>query len=246
MREPPTAAEQVLTAATEADPRELPEVLCATLCRALKVDGVTLSLLTDTPDRQLLHASGTAALRLEQVQFEMGEGPCVTAAATGNPVIVADLHGRLTQWPLFGPAARERLPEIGAVYAFPMTDGDGGHPVGSVDLLRLEPWDPDEATLREWAAATRAVGLALLTSPAVLPWDPTPTMEAHWGRTHRAAGVLSQRMGVPVDEALARLRADAFGSGRPLPDIAEETLARLLGGAGDGAAGDGHGPRGSA
>ncbi|GAA0455126.1 GAF and ANTAR domain-containing protein [Streptomyces olivaceiscleroticus] len=244
MREPSAAAEQVMAAAAEADPRDLPEVLCATLCRALPVDGATLSLLTDTPDRQLLHASGTAALRLEQVQFEMGEGPCVTAAATGGPVIVADLHGRLTQWPLFGSAARERLPEIGAVYAFPITDGDGGHPVGSVDLLRLEPWDPDEATLQECAAAAHAVGLALLTAPAVLPWDPTPAMEAHWGRTHRAAGVLSQRMGVPVDEALARMRADAFGSGRPLPDIAEETLARLLGGATED--GHGHGPRGSA
>ncbi|WP_181138786.1 GAF and ANTAR domain-containing protein [Streptomyces sp. Ru73] len=238
MREPSAAAELVLAAAAGADSRELPELLCAALCRALPVDGVTISLLTDTPDRQLLHASGTAALRLEQVQFKMGEGPCVSAAATGEPVIVADLHGRLTQWPLFGPAAREELPDIGSVYAFPMTDGSGEHPVGSVDLLRREAWDPDEETLQECVEATRAATVVLLTAPTALPWEPTPLMDAHWGRTHRAAGVLSQRTGVSVDEALARLRADAFGSGRSLPDVAEETLSRLLG---DSAAG-GHGP----
>ncbi|WP_051872167.1 GAF and ANTAR domain-containing protein [Streptomyces sclerotialus] len=246
MREPSAAAEHVLAAAAEADSQSLPERLCAALCQALPVDGATLSLLTDTPDRQLLHASGTAALRLEQVQFEMGEGPCVTAAATGQPVIVPDLHGRLTQWPLFGPAAREQLPEVGAVYAFPMTDDDAEHPIGSVDLLRREAWDPDEATLEECAEATRAATVALLTAPGALPWEPTPAMDAHWGRTHRAAGVLSQRMGVPVGEALARLRADAFGSGRPLPDVAEETLTRLLGGAAGGGASDGHDPRGPA
>lgn len=228
------AAELVLAAAAEEDARGLPERLCEALCAALPVDGATISLLTDTPDRQLLHACGESALRLEEIQFQVGEGPCVTAAATGRVQIVSDLHDRLTKWPIFGAAAREELQQVGAVYAFPMTDGGDEHPLGSIDLLRYEPWDPDEETVRECARATRAATVALLTAPSALPWEPTPMMDAHWGRTHRAAGMLSQETGMPVDEALARLRADAFVTGRPLPEIAEETLARLHDGRHDG------------
>lgn len=243
MTDSSAAAELVLAAAAEGEVRTLPERLCEALCAALPVDGATISLLTDTPDRQLLHASGESAIRLEEVQFEAAEGPCVTAAETGRPVIVADLHGRLTEWPIFGATARQELRQIGAVYAFPMNDGTEEHPVGSVDLLRHEPWEPDEETVRECARATRAATVALLTAPSALPWKPTPMMDAHWGRTHRAAGMLSQETGVPVAEALARLRADAFVTGRPLPEIAEETLARLHGGThGGGTSDDGRGP----
>ncbi|MER7396335.1 GAF and ANTAR domain-containing protein [Streptomyces sp. NPDC000151] len=246
MTDSSAAAELVLAAASEGDARRLPERLCEAMCVALPVDGATISLLTDTPDRQLLHACGESAMRLEEVQFEVDEGPCVTAAATGQAVIVADLHGRLTQWPIFGAAARHALGKIGSVYAFPMSDGSEEHPVGSVDLLRHEPWDPDEETVRECARATRAATVALLTAPTALPWNPTPMMDAHWGRTHRAAGMLSQETGVPVAEALARLRADAFVTGKPLPEIAEETLDRLHGGThGGGAFDEGRGPYGS-
>ncbi|MFI8994448.1 GAF domain-containing protein [Streptomyces sp. NPDC053542] len=229
MRDSSAAAELVLAAAAEEDARGLSERLCEALCAALPVDGATISLLTDTPDRQLLHACGESALRLEEIQFTLGEGPCVTAAATGRVQIVADLHGRLTQWPIFGAAARQELQQVGAVYAFPMTDGGGEPPLGSIDLLRYEPWEPDDETVRECVRATRAATVALLTAPSALPWNPTPMMDAHWGRTHRAAGGLSQETGVPVAEALARLRADAFVTGRPLPEVAEETLARLHG-----------------
>ncbi|MEV0601070.1 GAF and ANTAR domain-containing protein [Streptomyces sp. NPDC050315] len=243
MTDSSAAAELVLAAAAEGDARRLPERLCEAMCTALPVDGATLSLLTDTPDRQLLHASGDAAMRLEEIQFEVGEGPCVTAAATGRVVIVADLHGRLTEWPIFGAAAREKLQQVGSVYAFPMTDGSEEHPVGSINLVRHEAWEPDEETVREGARAARAATVALLTAPSALPWNPTPMMDAHWGRTHRAAGMLSQETGVPVAEALARLRADAFVTGRPLPEVAEETLTRLRGGRrGGGSADGGPGP----
>lgn len=219
------AADLVLAAAADDPPWDLPDRLCAALCEGLPVDAATISLYTDAPDRQLLHASNEAALQLEEIQFELGEGPCVTAAATGRPVIVPDLHGRLTEWPLFGATARQRLPDIGSVYAFPMVDGP--HHVGAVDLLRKDAWDPDEQTVRKASLAVRATAVALLTIPDDLPWEPTEVMDAHWGRTHRTAGVMAQRLGISVDEALARLRAEAFGSGRPLPEVSDAILARL-------------------
>ena len=45
---------------------------------------------------------------------------------------------------------------------------------------------------------------------------------------HQAAGMVATQLGVPVDEALLRLRAHAFSSGRPLTDIARDVVSRTL------------------
>lgn len=113
------AVRLVAEAAADAPGEEVPRRVCAAVCEGLGVDGVTLSLLTDTPSRQLLAASGDAALLLEDIQFTVLEGPCITAAQTGEPVAVHDLRDGLTPWPLFGATVRERLPEVGSIYALP-------------------------------------------------------------------------------------------------------------------------------
>jgi AmiR/NasT family two-component response regulator len=45
---------------------------------------------------------------------------------------------------------------------------------------------------------------------------------------HNAAGVVSVQEGISVTEALIRLRAFAFSSGRLLADVAEDVVARRL------------------
>src|ERR1700722_9589241 len=64
--------------------------------------GVTLITPGDTP--RYVAASDEAALRYEQLQTELGEGPCLAAFDTGNAVAIPDLRfdGR---FPKFGPRA---------------------------------------------------------------------------------------------------------------------------------------------
>ncbi len=45
---------------------------------------------------------------------------------------------------------------------------------------------------------------------------------------HNAAGVVSIQLGVSVTEAMLRLRAIAFGSGRSLTSVAEDVVTRRL------------------
>lgn len=45
---------------------------------------------------------------------------------------------------------------------------------------------------------------------------------------HQASGMVSAQLGITVDQALARLRAHAFGNERPLHDIAQDVIARTL------------------
>lgn len=193
------------------------------------MDGVTISLLTHTPVRQLLCASRPAALRLEELQFTLGEGPCIDAARDRVPVLVADLHGELTRWPLFGACARELLPQVGAVYGFPLLVG--GQALGAVDLIRDQPAPADPPFLRRAELAVQAVAQVLLpvyrrllADEEAPPWEPTDMIATHWGATYRAAGMLAVRRGITVLEALDRMRAEAFVTGRPLSAIAADLL----------------------
>ncbi|WP_308013613.1 GAF and ANTAR domain-containing protein [Streptomyces beigongshangae] len=218
-------------AAAGGDARELPGRLCEVLCEGVPVDGATLSLMTHTPARYLLGASDPVARKLEEVQFLTGEGPCVTAAATGKPVVVPDFRRPLERWPLFEAGLQAPLARMGAVYAFPLAIGD--QVLGAADLIRREPMTPDEETVAEMATAVRMTAAVLLPAlPALLPGyglSPEETARAdragaHWDTTHQAAGKLAGQLGISTQEALARLRGHAFSTGRSLPHVAQDVL----------------------
>ncbi|GAA2447371.1 GAF and ANTAR domain-containing protein [Streptomyces glaucus] len=219
----------VAEAAADVPAEEVPRRVCAAVCEGLGMDGATLSLLTDTPSRQLLAASDDAALLLEEIQFTVLEGPCIGAARTGEPVAVDDLDGGLTPWPLFGATMRERLPQVRSVYALPLFFGD--YVLGTVDLLALRPHALDADALREASRVADAVTAALLPTREMLltgtrapAWEPEQVVRAHWFDTARAIGALVSRRGVTPEDALALMRAAAFRTGRSLADITADVL----------------------
>ncbi|KAA0940233.1 GAF and ANTAR domain-containing protein [Streptomyces apricus] len=223
------AVRLVAEAAAGAPGEEVPRRVCAAMCEGLGMDGATLSLLTDTPSRQLLAASDDSALLLEEIQFTVLEGPCISAARTGEPVALDDLRQELTPWPLFGAMMREKLPEVGSVYGLPLFFGD--YVLGSVDLLATRPRALDEDALEQAAHVADAVTAALMPAREVLftgtgapAWEPEPVVRAHWFDTSRAVAVLADRRRISPEDALALMRAEAFRTSRSLPDITEDVL----------------------
>ncbi len=99
-------------------------------------------------------ASDESALRFERLQTELGEGPCITAFESGEPVSVNDVRVD-HRYPTFGPAALSA--GLAAVFTFPLRDGGGR--LGALDLYRdtpghLDDHDMDAAqTLADVAAA---------------------------------------------------------------------------------------------
>ncbi|NGO79838.1 GAF and ANTAR domain-containing protein [Streptomyces sp. YC504] len=222
--------ERIRAAADEAPEERLPQRMCAAMCEALPVDGATFSLLTHFPQRQLLCASDDVGIRLEELQFESGQGPCIMASATAHVVLWEDVREHRALWPLFGPLLREHLPQVGAVYAFPLLTG--GQCVGAVDLFRYEPKPMDDFTVREALAGAAEIAKVLqvhamnrLFTDDLPPWEPAEVIEAHWGTTHLATGVLAEQWGVGPEAALDRMRARAIAEGIPLPDLAAHVLA---------------------
>ncbi|MHC3473549.1 GAF and ANTAR domain-containing protein [Streptomyces sp. 7R007] len=225
------ATRLVTQAAADAPPAALPQRLCTALVTALGADGATLSLLTDTPARQLLSASDATALRLEEIQFTVLEGPCISAATSGEPVIVDDLGDVAGAWPLFVATMREQLPQVTAVHAFPLYFGD--YVLGSVDLLAVRPGALGPDTVERAPQVVDALAAALMPARTrwfpgreAPVWEPEATVRAHWFDIHRAVDVVAAARQVAPEDALALLRAEAFRSGQTLAEITASILGQ--------------------
>jgi len=73
---------QILAAITAHDRagRSLPELLCIDCTRVLDLSGAAMALMNDTGQQAVIGASGPLAAHLEDLQFELGEGPSVDAS----------------------------------------------------------------------------------------------------------------------------------------------------------------------
>ena len=79
-------------------------------------------------------ASNGSALRFQELQYELGEGPSLLAHHTGTAVVVADLRAEQL-FPTFGPLVLDA--GLAAVFTFPLRNGDTQ--LGALDLYRDTP-----------------------------------------------------------------------------------------------------------
>jgi len=100
----------------------------------LPVTGVGVTLITPGMATEFIAASDASALTVEELQSELGQGPCLTAFETGEPVYVPDLAND-DRYPTFGPRATSA--GIAAVFSFPLRHGEGR--LGALDLYRDTP-----------------------------------------------------------------------------------------------------------
>jgi GAF domain-containing protein len=204
---------------------DLPKRLCVACSDALPVDGVGLTLMMhDQPDKRvLLGASDSRAVRIEDLQFSLGEGPCVSAFVTGRPVLVPDVEATdvRVRWPIFMQEAA--IAGIGAVFAFPLQMGAVA--IGVLDCYRLRPGQLREVA--EVLAVTDAVMAALLnarSADSVMSNIFDLSWRGH-AAVHQATGLISAAMGISIAEALVRLRAYAFRYSQSLDVVAGDVLA---------------------
>jgi diguanylate cyclase (GGDEF)-like protein len=108
----------------------------------LPITAAGVTLITPDTDPRYVAASDEAALRYEELQTELGEGPCLAAYETGEAVAVEDLRDD-TRFPRFAPRA---LAEgLVSVFTFPLRNGD--EQLGALDLYRNTPGLLDVKTM---------------------------------------------------------------------------------------------------
>src|ERR1700721_3165355 len=97
-------SEFALTMVTDFPIQGILERLVGRIVEILPVTGAGVTLISPVTDPHYVAASDAAALRFEQLQSELGEGPCLAVFAGGVAVAVADL-GADDRFLVFGPAA---------------------------------------------------------------------------------------------------------------------------------------------
>jgi hypothetical protein len=215
-------AEILRAAWAEADGTGLPASLTTACVRSLPVSGVGMALMTDEGPAGIIAATDGAAMELEELQFTLGEGPCVDASQTGRPVLQPDLARTAPlRWPAFAGGALQA--GVRAVFAFPLRVG--AIRVGVLDLYRdrIGPLSADDLT--ESLSFADAATLVLLNAQAGSPVRGAVQVLDDRAEVHQATGVVSVQAGVGLAEALVLLRARAFADQRPIGDLARDVLA---------------------
>jgi diguanylate cyclase (GGDEF)-like protein len=100
----------------------------------LPITGAGVTLISESTSPHYVAASDGAALRFEELQTVLDDGPCIVAYQTGEAVAISDLRDE-TRFPTFIPRALEA--GLAAAFTFPLRQGDKR--LGALDLYRDSP-----------------------------------------------------------------------------------------------------------
>ena len=205
------------------------ERLCETCEEVAGVSGAGLMLMSgDTPQGSMSPTNDVSAL-IEELQFTLGEGPCVDAYHHNRPVLEPDLADPGTpRWPAFTPAALNG--GVRAIFGFPLEVG--AVTIGALNLYRDDPGPLSEdqyadALVLSGVAARTVLGMQANALPGTL--GITLEDEANFRFVaHQASGMVAVQLEVSLTEALLRLRAYAFANARLVTEVAQDVVGRSL------------------
>lgn len=201
--------------------------LCRPFLRVLPVTGAAVSTLGVPFGSETVCATNAQAARLDELQFDLGEGPCWDALASGRPVLADDLHASASRWPLFAGALAES--PVGAMFAFPLALGALN--IGAVDLYTsragsLSPAQVGDAQALAEICSRQVLRRALAIHPTA---SDTADQDGFSRReVHQATGMVLAQLGLNADDALLVINAYAFARGLTVRGVAADIVARRI------------------
>jgi hypothetical protein len=217
----------LLTAGGVTDPG--PKRLAEVAAQVAGVTGAGIMLMSGDVPRGTVAVSDVIAGLVEELQYTLGEGPCVDAYHQAQPVLEPHLADPVTvRWSGFAaPAVRAG---VEAIFGFPLQAGSVR--LGALNLWRDRPGPLSDDQHADTLVVADVMCRALLAMQAGAP----PGMvaadlerDADFGYVvHQAAGMVSVQLRSSIAEALVRLRAYAFVNDRLLADVGAAVVAREL------------------
>lgn len=203
--------------------------LCDVCAEVTGATGAGIMLMSGDIPRGSVCTTDAVSTLIEQLQYELGEGPCVDAYHQDRPVLEPDLaNAAIPRWPAFtGPAV-----DAGAraVFGFPLQ-------IGAVRLGALNLYYDATGPLTDaqHADAMLMAGIVAQALMLVQAGAPTGTVASELEANadfqyvvHQASGMVAAQLEVTVGQALIRLRAHAFGNDRLLAEVARDVVDRRL------------------
>lgn len=203
--------------------------LCGPFLTALPLSGASVTVITANRAQSTLCTSDVVAARIDELHFELGEGPQWVAAQTGETVLIPDVTADAHRgWPVFGAAIAE-LP-VGALFCVPLKMG--AVTLGAATLYRDTPGrlNPDQqisAMAIASAIARTSAQRAFWTATDDAPPE-SSEMPALRREVHQATGMILAQLGTTATIAYSRLQAYAFAEGRTVQSVAHDVVMRAL------------------
>ncbi|MCU1354482.1 MAG: hypothetical protein JWM05_3691 [Acidimicrobiales bacterium] len=203
--------------------------LCEVCAEVTQVSGAGIMLMSgDVPRGSVCTTNDMSAL-VEQLQFDLGEGPCVDAYNDGRPVLEPDLASPTqVRWMAFtGPAVEAG---VRSIFGFPMQVG--AVRLGALNLCGDRPGPLTDGQHADAIVMANIAAEAVLVMQADAPPGALPRALESGGDfqyvVHQASGMVAAQLEVGIVQALIRLRAYAFGHDRPLTAVSEDIVGRRL------------------
>ena len=195
----------------------------------LGVNGAGIMLMAGDLPRGSLCTTDDRSNLIEELQYTLGEGPCVDAHQQNRVVAEPDLAGpERRRWPAFSPPVLDA--GVRAVFGFPLAVGSAR--LGALNLYRDEAGPLTTDQHADALVMADVVARWVLEAQAGAPFGTVAeelevNADFHFA-VHNAAGMVSVQQGISVTEALIRLRAYAFSNDLLVDDVARDVIARTL------------------
>lgn len=201
--------------------------LCNACAEITGMTGAGIMLMSGDVPRGSVCTTDDVSHLIEELQYSLGEGPCVDAFNDDIPVLEPDLADpEMARWLAFSPPAIEA--GIRGIFGFPMQLG--AVRLGALNLY----WDrPGALTDEQHSNALIMAGIAAQAVLILQAGAPAGGLAAELAASgdfqsvvHQASGMVAAQLDVSVAHALIRLRAYAFGNNRSLKDVAQSVVRR--------------------
>ncbi|MET0695463.1 MAG: GAF and ANTAR domain-containing protein [Propionibacteriaceae bacterium] len=182
-------------------------------------DGAGLTLL-ESDRRDLVVTTAPFVHEVDDIQYSIGQGPCITAAAEAQTVISGSLGGD-SRWPRFG--ARVARLGVHSAVSLPLITSDGV--VGALNVYAhgKHVFDQRAAELGGLFARPAAIAVQnaqVLAQARRLAGQLQRALDSR-GIIDRAVGILMSRSGDTEEQALTRLRTLSQHEHRKLDVVAQ-------------------------
>lgn len=181
---------------------------------------VGLVLADESGGLHYMSASEDRARRLELLQLDLEEGPCLDCFRTGQPVVNTELKDAAERWPRFADQAV--ADGVRSVHAFPMRLRD--RVIGALNVFGTdtEPLIADE--IRVVQAMADVATISIIQEQAIARAEVvTEQLQAALNSRvviEQAKGAVARALGITVDEAFTLMRDQARRDRAPLTAFA--------------------------
>jgi hypothetical protein len=197
--------------------------LCLACTDVVGVTGAGLMLVSGARSLGCVGVSDAITEAVEQVEFTLGEGPCVAAYRAKAPVFDPDLADDTDgPWPEFRRGAL--AVGVRAAFGFPLLVEQIC--IGALNLYHdrsgaLSDRQVDDALVVAGLAGRTLLAWQADAPPGMIAWQ-LEQVPKHRMEVHQATGRISVQAAISLPDALVLLRAFAFSTDRPISDVASD------------------------